>query len=118
MEDNEGVEEAKEEMKLGKLQFSLDYDFQKGEVNQLSFVLFGYHSLKTLFTLFMKASAEQDHSKFTVYVTRMITIITLRPWTLIRPLAGAYCVTEFFHSNQSSDLSKVVPYRVDILQVL
>jgi len=32
MEDNEGVEEAKEEMKLGKLQFSLDYDFQKGEV--------------------------------------------------------------------------------------
>ena len=33
MEDNEGVEEAKEEMKLGKLQFSLDYDFQKGEVN-------------------------------------------------------------------------------------
>ena len=33
MEDNEGAEEAnKEEMKLGKLQFSLDYDFQKGEV--------------------------------------------------------------------------------------
>jgi len=32
MEDNEGVEEAKEELKLGKLQFSLDYDFQKGEV--------------------------------------------------------------------------------------
>jgi len=33
MEDNEGAEEAKENMKLGKLQFSLDYDFQKGEVN-------------------------------------------------------------------------------------
>ena len=32
MEDNEGVEETKEDMKLGKLQFSLDYDFQKGEV--------------------------------------------------------------------------------------
>jgi len=35
MEDNEGVEEAKEEMKLGKLQFSLDYDFQKGEVGYM-----------------------------------------------------------------------------------
>jgi len=33
MEDNEGAEETKEEMKLGKLQFSLDYDFQKGEVS-------------------------------------------------------------------------------------
>jgi len=33
MEDNEGVQETKEDMKLGKLQFSLDYDFQKGEVN-------------------------------------------------------------------------------------
>jgi len=33
MEDNEGAEEAKEDMKLGKLQFSLDYDFQKGEVS-------------------------------------------------------------------------------------
>jgi len=32
MEDNEGAEEAKEDMKLGKLQFSIDYDFQKGEV--------------------------------------------------------------------------------------
>jgi len=36
MEDNEGVEESKEDMKLGKLQFSLDYDFQKGEVNEYS----------------------------------------------------------------------------------
>ena len=33
MEDNEGVENAKEEVKLGKLQFSMDYDFQKSEVN-------------------------------------------------------------------------------------
>jgi len=33
MEDNEGAEETKEEMKLGKLQFSLDYDFQKGEAS-------------------------------------------------------------------------------------
>ncbi len=32
MEDNEGVEE-KEKQNLGKLQFSLDYDFTKGEVN-------------------------------------------------------------------------------------
>ncbi|MFG1588329.1 hypothetical protein ACDT12_13775, partial [Staphylococcus aureus] len=32
MEDNEGVENAKEEVKLGKLQFSMDYDFQKSEV--------------------------------------------------------------------------------------
>ena len=33
MEDNEGIQETKEDMKLGKLQFSLDYDFQKGEVD-------------------------------------------------------------------------------------
>ena len=32
MEDNEGAEEEKEEVNLGKLQFSLDYDFQKNEV--------------------------------------------------------------------------------------
>lgn len=32
MEDNEGVENAKEEVQLGKLQFSMDYDFQKSEV--------------------------------------------------------------------------------------
>ena len=32
MEDNEDVENAKEEVKLGKLQFKLDYDFQKSEV--------------------------------------------------------------------------------------
>ena len=32
MEDNEGVEEVKEEEKLGKLHFTLDYDFQKSEV--------------------------------------------------------------------------------------
>ena len=31
MEDNEGTE-AKEEVNLGKLQFSMDYDFQKSEV--------------------------------------------------------------------------------------
>jgi len=47
MEDNEGVEEAKEEMKLGKLQFSLDYDFQKGEVNRFAFVLLGHLMLLT-----------------------------------------------------------------------
>lgn len=33
MEDNEGVEEEKEKQNLGKLQFSLDYDFTKGEVS-------------------------------------------------------------------------------------
>lgn len=33
MEDNEGAEEEKEEVNLGKLQFSLDYDFQKGELS-------------------------------------------------------------------------------------
>ncbi len=39
MEDNEGVEE-KEKQNLGKLQFSLDYDFTKGEVNDwLSFLM-------------------------------------------------------------------------------
>ena len=32
MEDNEDVASNKSEVKLGKLQFSLDYDFQKGEV--------------------------------------------------------------------------------------
>ena len=32
MEDNEGAGGAKEEVKLGKLQFSMDYDFQKSEV--------------------------------------------------------------------------------------
>ena len=31
MEDNEGVDGAQAKS-LGKLQFSLDYDFQKGEV--------------------------------------------------------------------------------------
>ena len=32
MEDNEDAESTKSEVKLGKLQFSVDYDFQKGEV--------------------------------------------------------------------------------------
>lgn len=32
MEDNEDAESTKSEVKLGKLQFALDYDFQKGEV--------------------------------------------------------------------------------------
>ena len=32
MEDNEDAESTKSEVKLGKLQFKLDYDFQKGEV--------------------------------------------------------------------------------------
>ena len=35
MEDNEDAESTKSEVKLGKLQFSLDYDFQKGEVSIL-----------------------------------------------------------------------------------
>lgn len=35
MEDNEDAESTKSEVKLGKLQFSLDYDFQKGEVGSL-----------------------------------------------------------------------------------
>ncbi|XP_076466117.1 synaptotagmin-1-like isoform X2 [Babylonia areolata] len=33
MEDNEDAESTKSEVKLGKLQFSLDYDFQKGELS-------------------------------------------------------------------------------------
>jgi synaptotagmin-1 len=33
MEDNEDTESAKEEIKLGKLQFSMDYDFQKSELS-------------------------------------------------------------------------------------
>lgn len=33
MEDNEDAEGAKEEVKLGKLQFSMDYDFQKSELS-------------------------------------------------------------------------------------
>ena len=36
MEDNEDVASNKSEVKLGKLQFSLDYDFQKGEVGDSS----------------------------------------------------------------------------------
>lgn len=32
MEDNEDAESTKSEVKLGKLQFALDYDFQKGEL--------------------------------------------------------------------------------------
>ena len=35
MEDNEDAESTKSEVKLGKLQFSLDYDFQKGEVSSI-----------------------------------------------------------------------------------
>ncbi len=37
MEDNEDAESTKSEVKLGKLQFSMDYDFQKGEVRILRF---------------------------------------------------------------------------------
>ena len=33
MEGDEDNESTKEEVNLGKLQFSLDYDFQKGEVS-------------------------------------------------------------------------------------
>ncbi|VEL24382.1 unnamed protein product, partial [Protopolystoma xenopodis] len=33
MEDNEGADGEKEAVNLGKLQFSIDYDFSKGEVN-------------------------------------------------------------------------------------
>ena len=40
MEDNEDVDSAKEELKLGKLQFSLDYDFQKSEVRSFSCKVF------------------------------------------------------------------------------
>ena len=38
MEDNEGAE-TKEEEKLGKLQFSMDYDFQKSEVSSFLIIL-------------------------------------------------------------------------------
>lgn len=37
MEDNEDAQGAKEEVKLGKLEFSLDYDFSKNEVQSLNF---------------------------------------------------------------------------------
>ena len=37
MEDNEGTAE-KEEVNLGKLQFSMDYDFQKSEVRFKYFI--------------------------------------------------------------------------------
>jgi hypothetical protein len=36
MEDNEDAQGAKEEVKLGKLEFSLDYDFSKNEVQSLN----------------------------------------------------------------------------------
>lgn len=39
MEDNEDAESTKSEVKLGKLQYSMDYDFQKGEVSFISFIL-------------------------------------------------------------------------------
>ena len=39
MEDNEGTEE-KEEVNLGKLQFSMDYDFQKSEVRDYCCLIF------------------------------------------------------------------------------
>ena len=39
MEDNEDAESTKSEVKLGKLQFSLDYDFQKGEVGKQTCVV-------------------------------------------------------------------------------
>ena len=35
MEDNEDNESTKSEVKLGKLQFQLDYEFQKGEVSKI-----------------------------------------------------------------------------------
>ena len=37
MEDNEDAESTKSEVKLGKLQFSMDYDFQKSEVSDLKY---------------------------------------------------------------------------------
>jgi len=46
MEDNEGNQE-KEILNLGKLQYSLDYDFQKGEVN-----IFNYISQNFIFIQF------------------------------------------------------------------
>jgi len=42
MEDNEDMESAKEEIKLGKLQFSMDYDFQKSEVSHYTAKLFKF----------------------------------------------------------------------------
>lgn len=39
MEDNEDAESTKSEVKLGKLQYSMDYDFQKGEVSFILFIL-------------------------------------------------------------------------------
>lgn len=37
MEDNEDVESPKEEEKLGRLHFTLDYDFQKSEVRHTEY---------------------------------------------------------------------------------
>ena len=61
MEDNEGAE-TKEEEKLGKLQFSMDYDFQKSEVS--SFYLSQNCWTVTLFSIRPYLSCSlQEHVK-------------------------------------------------------
>ena len=57
MGDNEDNESTKSEVKLGKLQFSLDYDFQKGEVST--------KYLLSLNIMYLKVSSlEQQDSKY------------------------------------------------------
>ena len=46
MEDNEDAESTKSEVKLGKLQYSMDYDFQKGEVSNIHFYCYNIFLLK------------------------------------------------------------------------
>ena len=53
MEDNEGVTE-KEKQNLGKLQFSLDYDFTKGEVRNLQIEFNLFNELQMFFFLLIK----------------------------------------------------------------
>ena len=60
MEDNEGAEEEKEEVNLGKLQFSLDYDFQKNEV-KIDSIMEEWHNFTILIQ--KKNSAFLIHKK-------------------------------------------------------
>lgn len=48
MEDNEDGESGKEEVNLGKLQFSLDYDFQKSEVSMDNLIMLENDINKTI----------------------------------------------------------------------
>lgn len=49
MEDNEGVQE-KEHVYLGKLQYSIDYDFTQGEVCVICLSFSGFVTKSSLWT--------------------------------------------------------------------